>query len=151
MVPAARAPAPADAAVGRALSRATALAVGERFLAGWDAFDRRGAGGGRASSIATLVERPGAAARGARTAAGDGLHGDLKLANVALLDDGRVALIDWQMMTLRARSRSSSAGCSSRTAASLPIEPEAVLASYRDRGRTCRRTGAATGPAVRRR
>ena len=29
-----------------------------------------------------------------------GLHGDLKLANVALLDDGRVALIDWAMMTL---------------------------------------------------
>jgi thiamine kinase-like enzyme len=31
---------------------------------------------------------------------GTGLHGDLKLANVAPLDDGRVALIDWQMMSL---------------------------------------------------
>ena len=40
-----------------------------------------------------------------------GLHGDLKLADVAPSMYGRVALIDWQMMVARARSRSSSAGC----------------------------------------
>ena len=43
---------------------------------------------------APLLARPG-------DAPARGLHGDLKLANVALLGDDAIALIDWQM-TLRA-------------------------------------------------
>ena len=58
-----------------------------------------------------------------------GLHGDLKLANVAPLEDGGVALIDWQLMTLGPVAVglgwllvSNSAG--------LRQQPEAVMAVY---------------------
>jgi Phosphotransferase enzyme family. len=79
--------------------RAEGLEVGERFLAGWDAFDRIAPAAAR-----TLISRlsldplPLTAALGGLPATG--LHGDLELANVALLDDGRAALIDWQLMSL---------------------------------------------------
>jgi Phosphotransferase enzyme family len=79
--------------------RADEVVVGDRFLAGWDAFDRT------APAVARdLVERLSAEPAPLLDALGrlprTGLHGDLKLANVAPLDDGRVALIDWQMMSL---------------------------------------------------
>ena len=75
------------------------LPAGERFLAGWDAFDRR------APRLARdVIERLSADVAPLVRALGDlprtGLHGDLKLGNVAPLGDGRVALIDWQMMSL---------------------------------------------------
>lgn len=75
------------------------VAAGERFLAGWDAFDRRAPRLARdvierlSEDVTPLVS---ALAELPRT----GLHGDLKLGNVAPLEDGRVALIDWQMMSL---------------------------------------------------
>jgi hypothetical protein len=79
--------------------RAEGLAVGARFLTGWDAFDRRAPAAAR-----ELIERLSADPAPLLDALGrlpkTGLHGDLKLANVAPLDDGRVALIDWQMMSL---------------------------------------------------
>jgi hypothetical protein len=87
------------------LSRASArryhaggLRVGERFLAGWDAFDRLAPR--RAVDLVaglTADSRPLLSALGRLPATG--LHGDLKLANVALLADGTVACIDWQMTT----------------------------------------------------
>jgi thiamine kinase-like enzyme len=60
-----------------------------------------------------------------------GIHGDLKLANVALLDDGRVGLIDWQMMTL-APVAVELGWMLVANSASLPLEPDAVLARYRE-------------------
>ena len=79
--------------------RAEGNRVGERFLAGWDAFDRRAPRAAR-----DLIERLSADPLPLLDALGrlprTGLHGDLKLANVAPLADGRVALIDWQMMSL---------------------------------------------------
>jgi hypothetical protein len=79
--------------------RAEGLAVGERFLAGWDAFDRQAP-----SAARELIERLSVDPAPLLDALGrlpkTGLHGDLKLANVAPLEDGRVALIDWQMMSL---------------------------------------------------
>ena len=75
------------------------LPAGERFLAGWDAFDRRAPRLARdvierlSEDVAPLVKALGVLPR-------TGLHGDLKLGNVAPLGDGRVALIDWQMMSL---------------------------------------------------
>jgi hypothetical protein len=79
--------------------RAEGVAVGDRFLAGWDAFDRSAPAAARG-----LVERLSAEPAPLLDALGrlprTGLHGDLKFANVALLGDGRVALIDWQMMSL---------------------------------------------------
>ena len=70
-----------------------------RLLEGWDAFDRRAPRAAR-----DLVDRLGAdpaplvAALERQPAAG--LHGDLKLANVALQADGGVAIVDWQMILL---------------------------------------------------
>ena len=52
-----------------------------------------------------------------------GIHGDLKLANVALLDDGRVALIDWSMMSL-APVAVELGWLLVSNSASLPIGPE---------------------------
>ena len=109
--------------------RAEGLAVGERFLAGWDAFDRVAPGAAR-----ELVERLSADPAPLLAALGrlpsTGLHGDLKLANVALLDDGRVALIDWQMMALGPVAVELGWMLVSNSS-SLPIEPDAILSSYR--------------------
>lgn len=109
--------------------RAEGLAVGERFLAGWEAF-------GRAAppSARDLVERlesdPSPLLDALGRLPSTGLHGDLKLANVALFDDGRVALIDWQMMTL-APVAVELGWMLVANSASLPIGPEEVLARYR--------------------
>lgn len=109
--------------------RADGLAVGDRFLAGWNAFDRVAPVSARA-----LVERLSADPSPLLAALGrlpcTGLHGDLKLANVALLDDGRVALIDWQMMTLAPVSVELGWMLVANSA-SLPIGPEELLARYR--------------------
>jgi hypothetical protein len=111
------------------LYRAAGLAVGEPFLAGWDAFDRHAPGRAR-SLVADLATDPSplldALARLPRT----GLHGDLKLANVALLDEGRVALIDWQMMSLAPVAVELGWMLVSNSA-SLPVGPDEVLARYR--------------------
>ena len=78
--------------------RAGGLAVAERFVTGWDAFDRlappaavsllRDLGRDASPLLAALDRLPAT-----------GLHGDLKLANVALRSDGTISLIDWQMTT----------------------------------------------------
>ncbi len=79
--------------------RAAGLRVGERFLAGWDAFDRL-ASPAAVSLVASLTADPGPLLAGLAKLPATGLHGDLKFANVALLPDGRAACIDWQMTTL---------------------------------------------------
>ena len=78
--------------------RVGGLAVAERFLAGWDAFDQlappaavsllRDLGRDASPLLAALGRLPAT-----------GLHGDLKLANVALRTDGSISLIDWQLTT----------------------------------------------------
>jgi hypothetical protein len=110
--------------------RADGLAVGARFIDGWDAFDRLAPARAR-SLVADLSADPEPLLTALARLPATGLHGDLKLANVALLDDGRVALIDWAMMALGPVAVelgwllvSNSAG--------LPIGPDAVLARYRD-------------------
>jgi len=109
--------------------RAEGLTVGDRFIAGWDAFDRVAPAAARA-----LVERLSADPTPLLAALGrlprTGLHGDLKLANVALLDDGRVALIDWQMMSLAPVAVDLGWMLVSNSA-SLPIGPDGVLSRYR--------------------
>jgi hypothetical protein len=109
--------------------RADGLAVGERFLAGWDAFDRIASAPARA-----LIEQLSADPSHLLTALGrlprTGLHGDLKLANVALLGDGRVALIDWQLMSL-APVAVELGWLLVSNSASLPIGPNELMTRYR--------------------
>jgi hypothetical protein len=109
--------------------RAQGLPVGDRFLAGWDAFERVAPREARAliSDLADPSRLLGALGHLPAT----GIHGDLKLANVALLDDGRVALIDWSMMSL-APVAVELAWLVVSNSASLPIEPDEVLVRYRE-------------------
>lgn len=103
--------------------------VGDRFLAGWDAFDRRAPAAAR-----ELIDRLGANPAPLVAALGHlpatGLHGDLKLANVALLPGERVGFIDWQM-TLRAPVAVELGWFLVANSASLPVAPETVLDAYR--------------------
>jgi hypothetical protein len=103
--------------------------VGERFRTGWDAFDRHASAGARAlvdglaadpePLFATLASLPVA-----------GLHGDLKLGNVALAADGAVELIDWQM-TLVAPIAVELGWFLVCNVAGLPLPPDEVLERYR--------------------
>jgi hypothetical protein len=110
--------------------RAEGLAVGDRFLAGWDAFDRTASAAAR-TLILGLASDPSPLLAALGRLPATGLHGDLKLANVALLDDGRVALIDWQMMSL-APVAVELGWLLASNSSSLPIGPDDVLARYRD-------------------
>ena len=102
--------------------------VGERFLAGWDAFDRHAPGAAR-----ELVEQlandptPLVAALGALPPTL--LHGDLKLSNVASLVDG-IAFIDWQLATFAPVAVELGWFLVSNVA-QLPDGPEAILERYR--------------------
>jgi hypothetical protein len=109
--------------------RADGVAVGERFLAGWDAFERV-APIEAVGLIRALSDDPAPLLAALGRLPATGIHGDLKLANVALFDDGRVALIDWSMMSL-APVAVELGWLLVSNSASLPIEPDAVLAQYR--------------------
>jgi hypothetical protein len=104
--------------------------VGDRFLAGWEAFGRLAPTAAR-----ELVDRlsdditPLVAALGGLPSLG--LHGDLKLANVALLPDERVGLIDWQM-TMFAPLAVELGWFLVSNSGSLPVGPEEAMAAYRD-------------------
>lgn len=104
--------------------------VGDRFLEGWEAFGRRAPAAAR-----DLMERLGADVAplvGAlETLPSVGLHGDIKLANVALLPDQQVGFIDWQM-TLRAPVAVDMGWFLVANSGSLPAEPDEVMLSYRD-------------------
>jgi hypothetical protein len=103
--------------------------VGDRFLTGWGAFDRLAPVAAR-----ELVEKLNADVTPLVDALAGlpvlGLHGDLKLANVALLPDERVGLIDWQM-TLRAPLAVEMGWFLVSNSGSLPVEPDEVMAGYR--------------------
>ena len=75
--------------------------VGDRFLDGWDGVPTSRRRARRWSSSTRLDADPAPLLAALAALPARGLHGDLKLANVALLDDDAVALIDWQM-TMRA-------------------------------------------------
>jgi hypothetical protein len=102
--------------------------VGERFLAGWDAFERaastsaRDVIGGLSADPAPLV-----AALGRLPATF--LHGDMKLANVATMTDG-IGFIDWQM-ALRAPVAVELGWLLVSNVALLPEDPDALLERYR--------------------
>jgi aminoglycoside phosphotransferase (APT) family kinase protein len=104
--------------------------VGERFLAGWDAFDRLASPPAR-RLIESLSAEPAPLIAALERLPYVALHGDLKLSNVALLPGGRIALIDWQM-TLRAPVAVELGWFLVSNVALLPAAPVPVLDVYRD-------------------
>jgi hypothetical protein len=103
--------------------------VGDRFLAGWSAFNRLAPPSAR-HLIEELADDVGPLVLALGRLPSVGLHGDMKLANVALFPNGGVALIDWQM-TLRAPVAVELGWFLVSNSASVPDQPEAVLESYR--------------------
>jgi hypothetical protein len=75
------------------------LAAGHRFVDGWTAFARL-APRSAVDLVARLDADPTPLLAALARLPSTGLHGDLKLSNVGLLDNGRIALIDWQMTML---------------------------------------------------
>ena len=110
--------------------RADGLWVGERFLAGWDAFDRRASGAAR-RLVDGLAIDPAPLLDALGRLPVTGLHGDLKLANLALLPDGRATAIDWQMVA-RAPVALELGWFLVANVAQLPEPPDRVLERYRD-------------------
>jgi len=109
--------------------RTGGLPVGDRFLAGWDAFDRLAPTSAR-DLVARLSDDVSPLVAALSRLPSTGLHGDLKLANVALLDEHRVALIDWQMMAFAPVAVELGWLLVSNVAL-LPEPPDAVLERYR--------------------
>jgi hypothetical protein len=101
----------------------------QRLLAGWDAFDRMAPPAARAL-IADLSAdvRPLVDALGRLPSCG--LHGDLKLANVALLGRDTVGFIDWQMVTV-APVAVELGWLAVSNSADLPIGFDGLMARYR--------------------
>ena len=107
---------------------AEANPVGPRFLEGWDAFGRLASPTAR-----ELVERLDTdlspLIRALEVLPWVGLHGDLKLANVALLPDDEVGFIDWQM-TMRAPLAVEMGWFLVSNSGSLPVTPDETLRRY---------------------
>ena len=103
--------------------------VGERFRLGWEAFDRRAPRDAR-WLIDHLTDDPEPLLSALERRPVAGLHGDLKLGNVALADDGTVDLIDWQM-TLVAPIAVELGWFLVCNVAGLPLDPDEVLDRYR--------------------
>jgi len=101
-----------------------------KLLAGWDAFDRTAPGEAR-ELIASLGADPSPLVAALRRLPAVGLHGDLKLANVAVgPGHDQIRFIDWQM-TIRAPIAVELGWFLVTNSASLPERPEAILARYR--------------------
>jgi hypothetical protein len=104
-------------------------AVGNRFMAGWEAFRRLTPEG--ANDLVDRLDLDPSPLVGALSRLPSlGLHGDLKLANVALLPDEVVGLIDWQM-TLRAPVAVEMGWFLVSNSGALPMDPESVMRDYR--------------------
>ena len=103
--------------------------VGERFRHGWDAFDRHAPPKAR-DLIDGLTADPEPLFAALARLRASGLHGDLKLGNAGLADDGTVWLIDWQM-TLVAPVAVELGWFLVCNVAGLPVAPDDVLERYR--------------------
>ncbi len=108
---------------------AEGLTFGARFLQGWDAFDRLSAAPAR-DLVRRLTDDPGPLFAALDRLPSAGLHGDLKLGNVGLADDGSVPVIDWQMM-LVAPIAVELGWFLVANVAGLPLAPDEVLERYR--------------------
>lgn len=111
--------------------RTAGIPAGVRFLAGWERFDARAPGAARALMRALDADVTPLVAALDRLPSVP-LHGDLKLANAALLGAGGIALIDWQMATLAPVAVELGWLLVSNVAL-LPSDPDRVLRAYRSR------------------
>jgi len=109
--------------------RAGGLWVGERFLRGWDAFDRQAPAAAR-DLVAALAADPLPLVAALDRLPATGLHGDLKLANLALFPDGSASAIDWQMAA-HAPVSLELGWFLVANVAQLPEAPDRVLERYR--------------------
>ena len=109
--------------------RSGGLPIGDRFLAGWEAFDAL-APAEASDLVAELSADSGPLLAALARLPATGLHGDLKLANVALLPRGRTALIDWQMAAW-APVAVELGWFLVANVAQLRAQPDAVLGRYR--------------------
>ena len=105
------------------------LAAGRRFVDGWAAFARL-APAAAVDLVRQLDADPSPLLGALHHLPATGLHGDLKLSNVAPLEDGRIALIDWQM-TMLAPVAVELGWLLVGNSGVLPDRPEVVLADYR--------------------
>lgn len=105
------------------------LVAGHRFTDGWSAFARL-APRAAVDLVVRLDARPAPLLAALARLPATGLHGDLKLSNVAPIDDGRIALIDWQMTTL-APVAVELGWMLVGNSGVLPDPPEVVLDDYR--------------------
>jgi hypothetical protein len=121
--------------------------VGERFLAGWDAFDRRAPASAR-RLIESLADEPAPLIAALDRLPSVGLHGDLKLSNLGVLPGGRLAVIDWQMM-LRAPVAVELGWFLVSNVALLPLAPVPLLDAYREAlGRHAGHAGGGMAPVA---
>jgi hypothetical protein len=100
-----------------------------KLLAGWDAFDRSAPAAAR-HLVAELGGDPTPLVVALRRLPFGGLHGDVKLANVAIGPDDAFRLIDWQM-TLRAPVAVELGWFIVTNSAALPEPPDRILERYR--------------------
>jgi hypothetical protein len=110
-----------------------AAVAAERFIAGWDAFDRQApvAAGALIRDLAADVS-PLVATLDQDDASL--LHGDLKLANVGIAADGSMPTIDWQMAMVGSVAIEIGWFLVSNSA-NLPVPPTAALELYRRHAR----------------
>lgn len=104
--------------------------VGERFLDGWASFDAHAPAAAR-DLIGRLDADPSPVVGALGRLPALGLHGDLKLANVALLPQEEVSYIDWQM-TLVAPVAVELGWFLVSNSGALPLEPEQIVEGYRE-------------------
>jgi hypothetical protein len=105
------------------------LAAGRRFVDGWAAFERL-APRAAVDLVRWLDADPSPLMGALHHLPTTGLHGDLKLSNVALLEDGRIALIDWQM-TMLSPVAVELGWLLVGNSGVLPDRPEVVVEAYR--------------------
>lgn len=108
---------------------AQGLRFGARFIQGWDDFARL-TGPEARDLIDRLTADPAPLFAALDRLPTAGLHGDLKLGNVGLTDDGSVPMIDWQM-TLIAPVAVELGWFLVANVAGLPLPPDEVLDRYR--------------------
>ena len=108
---------------------AEGLPFAERFLQGWAAFDRFAPAPAR-DLVRGLAEDPRPLLDALDRLPSAGLHGDLKLGNVGLAEDGSVPVIDWQM-TLVAPIAVEIGWFLVANVAGLPLPPGEILERYR--------------------